>query len=142
MNNPIAMFLQCTSANRLSEVDRPITERAAALGHVYAQHCVDSAIPDQIEKLKRIRANTGAGLWLTQDEFNASQRIYLVKGKDIGRSAWYYVLVHGPRLVEFVQALADPIIHLEEYGQILRSGYGDEPPEHVTKYIKAQYNID
>jgi predicted Zn-dependent peptidase len=68
--------------------------------------------------------------------------IYLVKGVDAGRNAWYYVLVERNKVQLFLKALNDDIIHLENYGQILFSAYGDEPPAEVTNKLKEEYGID
>jgi len=70
------------------------------------------------------------------------QFIYLVKGVDAGRNAWYYVLVERLKVQLFLKALNDEIIHLEKYGKILYSAYGDEPPASVTQSIKDEYGID
>lgn len=67
--------------------------------------------------------------------------IYLVKGIDAGRNAWYYVLVDRLKLQLFLKALNDDIIHLENYGKILHSAYGDEPPAEITNKLKEEYGI-
>lgn len=67
--------------------------------------------------------------------------IYLVKGIDAGRNAWYYVLVERLKLQLFLKALNDDIIHLENYGKILYSAYGDEPPADITNKLKDEYGI-
>lgn len=68
--------------------------------------------------------------------------IYLVKGIDDGRNAWYYVLVERLKLSLFQKALNDDIIHLENYGTILHSAYGDEPPAEITEDLKKKYGIN
>jgi hypothetical protein len=70
-----------------------------------------------------------------------AELIYLVKGIDAGRNAWYYVLVDRLKVQLFLKALNDEIIHLENYGKILHSAYGDEPPEEVTLSLKEEYGI-
>ena len=70
-----------------------------------------------------------------------AQYIYLVRGIDAGRNAWYYVLVERLKVQLFLKALNDDIIHLEKYGKILYSAYGDEPPANVTQAIKDEYGI-
>lgn len=70
-----------------------------------------------------------------------AELIYLVKGVDAGRNAWYYVLVERLRLQLFLKALNDDIIHLENYGKILYSAYGDEPPADITDRLKEEYGI-
>jgi hypothetical protein len=69
------------------------------------------------------------------DKMACVDRIYIVRGKDAGRDAWYYVLVESRKILSFLAALNDDndIIHLENYGQILESGYGNTPPACVTK---------
>jgi len=68
--------------------------------------------------------------------------IYLVKGMDANRKAWYYVLVEALKVQLFLKALNDDIIHLENYGKILYSAYGEEPPAHITQALKDEYGID
>ena len=68
--------------------------------------------------------------------------IYLVKGVDDGRNAWYYVMVERLKLSLFQKALNDDIIHLENYGVILHSAYGDEPPAEITEDLKKKYGIN
>lgn len=70
-----------------------------------------------------------------------AELIYLVKGVDAGRNAWYYVLVDRLKVQLFLKALNDDIIHLENYGKILFSAYGDEPPSSVTEELKGEYGI-
>lgn len=71
-----------------------------------------------------------------------AELIYLVKGIDAGRNAWYYVLVERLKVQLFLKALNDDIIHLENYGKILFSAYGDEPPATVTNQLKEEYGIN
>ena len=79
--------------------------------------------------------------WETQSE---SERIYRVKGKDKERSAWYYILVvdDDETICKFLEALEDETIDLENYGQILYSGFGEEPPNEVTEKLHKKYNIE
>ena len=70
-----------------------------------------------------------------------AELIYLVKGVDAGRNAWYYVLVERNKVQLFLKALNDDIIHLEHYGKILYSAYGDEPPAEITQKLKDEYGI-
>jgi hypothetical protein len=68
--------------------------------------------------------------------------VYLVKGIDDNRKAWYYVLVEKLKLQLFLKALNDDIIHLENYGKILYSAYGEEPPASITNQLKEEYGIE
>ena len=70
-----------------------------------------------------------------------AEQIYLVKGIDAGRNAWYYVLVERLKVQLFLKALNDDVIHLENYGKILFSAYGEEPPAEITDQLKSEYGI-
>ena len=90
-----------------------------------------------------VSGNTSTNNNPSVDPMKASKAdlIYLVKGVDDNRNAWYYVLVERLKLSLFLKALNDEIIHLENYGQILYSAYGDEPPQDVTDKLKLEYGI-
>ena len=77
-----------------------------------------------------------------------SRRVYLVKGEDRGRPAWYFVLVVDDEetiklFEEKVQgeAAGSGIINLESFGQVLKSGFGKEPPNQVRDRIEKEYLI-
>ncbi len=78
---------------------------------------------------------------ISPDKVGKADLIYLVKGVDDSRNAWYYVLVERLKLSLFLKALNDDIIHLENYGEILYSAYGDEPTQDITDKLKAEYGI-
>eukprot|EP01083_Nonionella_stella_P307867 1083968_1 len=65
--------------------------------------------------------------------------VHLVQWMDKGRSAWHYVLVDPDKLEGFQKLLNDDITHLEDYGVIMQSGYGKEPPKRVRERIEAQF---
>lgn len=67
--------------------------------------------------------------------------VYLVKGIDDNRNAWYYVLVERLKVSLFLKALNNDIIHLENYGKILYSAYGDHPPQEITDKIKEEFGV-
>ncbi len=79
---------------------------------------------------------------LDHEKKSKSDLIYLVKGIDAGRKAWYYVLVERIKLQLFLKALTEEIIHLENYGVILYSAYGEEPPQNITDSLKEEYGIE
>ena len=60
---------------------------------------------------------------------NSTDRIHLVRGKDRGRSAWHYVLVKKHLLGLFLKRTNGASINVADFGAILRSGWGEDPPE-------------
>ena len=71
------------------------------------------------------------------------ERIHLVRGEDKGRRAWYYLLVKNDEMVERFHAerKRDEFINLGHYGQILKSGYGENPPEEARAAIYEMYSV-
>lgn len=70
-----------------------------------------------------------------------AEYIYLVKGLDAGREAWYYVLVDKKKIKQFLKELEADIIHLEDFGVVLYSAYGMEPPKEIIDAIHIEYGI-
>ena len=68
-------------------------------------------------------------------EENASERIYLVRGKDTGKQAWHYVLVKKALLPLFLRRTNGGKVDVSDFGRILKSGWGKDPPEEVRKNI-------
>ena len=77
-----------------------------------------------------------------------ADRIFLVKGDDRGRPAWYYVLIldddEKMRLfTEKIQKTNDVerSIDLTKYGQVLESGWGEDPPNiiHDSLYGEVEF---
>ena len=60
---------------------------------------------------------------------NSTDRIYLVRGKDRGRSAWHYVLVKKHLLGLFPKLTNGGSLDVADFGAVLRSGWGEDPPE-------------
>ena len=68
-------------------------------------------------------------------------RVYLVRGEDKGRDAWYYVLLRDDDdvVAAFKERLKAKTINLEDYGKILKSGFGKDPPNEVKDQIEKNY---
>ena len=66
---------------------------------------------------------------------NASERIYLIRGKDRGKPAWHYVLGEKALLPLFLRRTKGSSLDIADFGLILTSGRGKDPPENVRKNI-------
>lgn len=78
--------------------------------------------------------------WIERTQRSRSDLVYLVRGKDKGRKAWYYVLVDPMKLSLFLKKIETGSLNLEEYGEILISGWGTDPPETVKQRITSEYS--
>ena len=66
---------------------------------------------------------------------NSTERFYLVRGKDKGRAAWHYVVVMKHLLGLFLKRVRGSSLNVADFGAILRSGWGKDPPEGTTDKI-------
>ncbi|AHX11273.1 hypothetical protein NHE_0315 [Neorickettsia helminthoeca str. Oregon] len=69
-----------------------------------------------------------------------SDCVYLVRGKDRDRAAWHYVLVDKVKKEMFLAAAKSGSLDVKDYGEVLYSGWGEDPPEHIKKKIDEEYN--
>ena len=60
---------------------------------------------------------------------NSTERFYLVRGKESGRAAWHYVLVKKHLLGLFLKLTNGGSVNVADFGDVLRSGWGEDPPE-------------
>ena len=65
--------------------------------------------------------------------------VYLVRGKDTDKPAWHYVLVDEKKENQFRAQVATGKIDVAEYGKILYSGWGKDPPEETRKQISERF---
>jgi len=67
--------------------------------------------------------------------------VYLVRGKDDGRLAWHYVLIYPARLESFKRQLVTGSLDVSDYGDVIESGWGGDPPANVTRAIERDYGM-
>ena len=67
------------------------------------------------------------------------REIFLFRGTTKGRSAWYYIRVPVLKQPLFKEACRVGNFNLNDYGTVLLSGYGEEPPESAVKEMKDKY---
>ena len=79
--------------------------------------------------------------WKTLRE---KERLFLVRGKDQGRYAWHYVLVVDDEdaLCKFKEKLVSGTINVLNFGQVLYSGWGINPPDDLEDKIHKKYWAD
>ena len=75
------------------------------------------------------------------------KRIFLVRGNDKGRPAWHYLLLVDDE--ETIRIFKEKTqgelkgklnIDLTDFGQVLKSGFGEEPPKSVQDWITRTYS--
>ena len=76
--------------------------------------------------------NADVQMRLEEDPIN---RVYLVRGKDKGKPAWHYVKVEKHLLGLFLKRAKEGNLDVADYGTVLESGWGNNPPEDTRKKI-------
>ncbi len=79
--------------------------------------------------------------WFNKSE---AERVHLVRGKDKGKPAWHYVLVVDDEemLEMFHKTVKAGNLDVADFGHVIKSGWGQDPPDHVKEWIKKKYRID
>ena len=65
--------------------------------------------------------------------------LFIVRGEDKGCPAWHYVLVDEEKLNDYNAQVATGTINVANYGRVLESGLGKDPPEDIVRKIKLRY---
>lgn len=69
-------------------------------------------------------------------------QIFLVRGRDsTGERAWYYVMVDRTKRDSFKSRSGVPFMNIGDYGNVIHSGYGDNPPEDIIAEMKEEYGF-
>ncbi len=78
-----------------------------------------------------------------QVEASRADHIFLVRGRDAsGQRAWYYLLVDKGKRDMFRSREGVPYLKLTDYGEILFSGFGEEPPADIKQQMKDEYGFE
>ena len=95
---------------------------------------------------KSIDAQCTLGPEATWAKILNNQKIFLVRGTDKGRPAWHYAqLVDDEETVRKFTELTQGenagthTINIEDYGQVIRSGFGHDPPNDVKEWMEKNY---
>ncbi|MFN4225545.1 MAG: hypothetical protein ACK4HR_04450 [Hyphomonas sp.] len=91
-------------------------------------------------------ARPGSKLRSHADELIAQNGhlVHKLKAKDTtGRWAYYFVYVERAKETAFLAAIkGDGIIHLEDYGRVIASCYGEQPDERTRALLKEKYGFE
>jgi hypothetical protein len=75
----------------------------------------------------------------TKLQSSRTDLLYLVTGKDSDKPCWYYVIVDKIKHEMFKVKVKTDYIFVPDYGTILYSGWGAEPPEDIKQKIKEGF---
>ena len=109
--------------------------------HSYTFDFTKVVCDKKIEELCALSPETGT--WLMR---LLGTRLFCVNGTDHGRRAWHYVvLVDDEEIIQkFVEKTQGEnagkhSVNLEEYGQVVKSGWGEYPPNDIKDEMEKKY---
>jgi len=70
------------------------------------------------------------------DDNTRRSLVHTVRGKDRGWDAWHVVLIEKALLNDFKLKIKAGSINVADYGFVVKSGWGKDPPDDVQKAIK------
>ena len=92
------------------------------------------AVKNKHKYMVKCLLESGANVNMKYNE-NANKRIYLARGKDRGKLAWHYVQVEKALLPLFLRRTNGGSLDVADFGLVLKSGWGEDPPENVRTNI-------
>ena len=71
--------------------------------------------------------------------FGKYYRVHLVHNEDKGFPCWHYVLVDEDKLLAFKAKIITGKIDVTEYGTVLYSGWGQDPPKDIVRKLNLRF---
>ena len=96
-----------------------------------------SAVANNHEQLIKLllECNADVSMEFKQDP---KKRIYLVRGEDKGKPAWHYVMVDRSLLGLFLKRTEGGSLDVKDFGTVLESGWGKDPPENTGERMNKK----
>jgi hypothetical protein len=71
-----------------------------------------------------------------------ADKVFLVRDSQNGQDVWFYILVESIKLPIFRKKIGHEALDLKDYGTILHSGYGKNPPEDIKKKLHEEFDVE
>ena len=127
------MFHDKNSGSNMHRVSQKIGQQQMSFGRDFTRMLCGNKVDEQC-------AQDSSMTWQLKLE---SERVHLVRGTEKGRPAWHYVLlVDDEETIEkFKETVKSGKLDVADYGQVLFSGWGEDPPNDITEKIHKKYNV-
>ncbi len=112
--------------------DKELHESQHTLGIDFTRHYCDKT------PLETCTCTSPKYTWMKRYQ---GLRMHTVRGKDRGRPCWCYVVLKDDEetIREFHKTVASGHVNPADYGEVLKSGWGKDPPQEVIDELKKQY---
>ena len=80
----------------------------------------------------------------TWQRWSTAERLFIVRGKDRGQPAWHYVLLVDDEdtITAFHKKLKEGSLDVANYGKLIKSDWGQDPPNDFKEQMQRTYTID
>ena len=80
----------------------------------------------------------------TWQRWSTAERLFIVRGKDRGQPAWHYVLLVDDEdtITAFHKKTNKGSLDVANYGKVIKSGWGQDPPNDLREQMQRTYNVD
>ena len=66
--------------------------------------------------------------------------VRLIRGDEGGEAAWFYLLLDRLKAPLFERAIKSGRVRLKDFGEILCTGWGENPPQDISREIEARFS--
>lgn len=71
-----------------------------------------------------------------------ANNIFLIRAVEGGRPCYFYMLIRQEHARNIAELVAKGSVDLANYGTVLASGYGENPPEDVQQRMHDEYQFE
>jgi hypothetical protein len=72
-------------------------------------------------------------------DMKSSHKIFLTQGRQNGTCTWHYVKIDALKQPLLKKAVKSGSVDVADYGEVICSGWGKNPPESVVEMIQKKY---
>jgi len=94
------------------------------------------AVQNKHEHVVKLLLESNADVNMRYKQDLAAERLYIVRGKDKGKPAWYYVMVEKSLLGLFLKRTKGGSLDVADFGTVLKSGWGENPSESTREEMR------
>lgn len=97
---------------------------------------------DQYTKYRRKALEIKKSLFAAENIDREYKEVLIIRGNANGRPAWHYLLIEDDeKYQKLKKTSAGANIDLKDYGNIIKSGFGEDSPSYIDKEINRIYGV-
>lgn len=69
-------------------------------------------------------------------------QIRFIRAMEQGQPCWFYLRISPQKLAEYERGLTLGALNIRDFGEILQSGWGAHPPQHLIEFMQETHGIE